>query len=162
MRLNHFALLGSFRSALASGVLGSLFALPQLAAAQAPTGGVMKQDAATSGKTDVASEGFASAAKNEHADDATEAKIQGGGLSASGNSRSLALTSQASVRVRREANELSAAAAANYGRSAAKSGDPMQNHDRELPGQAALRPLRHRPPGAVHIAVGSQGSLSRP
>jgi len=97
-----------------------------LAAAQAPTGGVMKQDAATSGKTDVASEGFAAAAKNDHPDDATEAKIQGGGLAASGNSRSLALTSQASVRVRRAANELSAAAAANYGRSAAKAGDPMQ------------------------------------
>ncbi|MEO6602758.1 MAG: DUF481 domain-containing protein [Polyangiaceae bacterium] len=126
MRPNHFALLTSFRGGLATFVLGSLFALPQLAAAQAPTSGVMKQDAATSGKTDVASEGFASAVKNEHQDDATEAKIQGGGLSASGNSRSLAVTSQASVRVRRAANEISAAAAANYGRSAAKAGDPMQ------------------------------------
>jgi putative salt-induced outer membrane protein len=86
----------------------------------------MKQEAATSGKTDVASEGFATSTKDDHKDDATEAKIQGGGLAASGNSRSLALTSQASVRARRAANELSAAAAANYGRSAAKAGDPMQ------------------------------------
>jgi putative salt-induced outer membrane protein len=100
--------------------------MPRLAAAQAPTGGVMKQEAATSGKTDVASEGFATSTKDDHKDDATEAKIQGGGLAASGNSRSLALTSQASVRARRAANELSAAAAANYGRSAAKAGDPMQ------------------------------------
>ena len=126
MRPTHIALLSRVRSALATCVLGSLFLLPQLASAQAPTSGVMKQDAATSGKTDVASEGFAAAAKNDHPDDATDAKIQGGGLSASGNSRSLALTSQATVRARRGANELSAAAAANYGRSAAKAGDPMQ------------------------------------
>ncbi len=119
------ALLSRFRGALVSGALVCAVLLPRVASAQAPTG-VMKQDAATSGKSDVASEGFATAAKNEHADDATEAKIQAGGLAASGNSRNLALTSQANVRVRRGANELSAAAAANYGRSAAKAGDPMQ------------------------------------
>ena len=119
------ALLFRLRAALATCALASAFGLPRIAAAQAPSG-VMKQDAATSGKSDVASEGFATAAKNEHADDATEAKIQAGGLAASGNSRNIALTSQASVRARRGANELSAAAAANYGRSAAKAGDPMQ------------------------------------
>ncbi|MEO8905811.1 MAG: DUF481 domain-containing protein, partial [Polyangiaceae bacterium] len=102
-----------------------MFALPRLALAQAPAG-TMKQDAATSGKTDVASDGFASAADNKHADDSTEAKIQAGALGASGNSRSLALTSMATVSARRGQNELSAAAAANYGRSAAKTGDPMQ------------------------------------
>ena len=102
-----------------------MLALPRLAAAQAPAG-TMKQDAASSGTTDIASEGFASAADNKHADDATEAKIQAGALGASGNSRSLALTSMATVRARRAENELSAAAAANYGRSAAKTGDPMQ------------------------------------
>lgn len=126
MRPNHFALLARLRGALALCVLGSSFMLPRLARAQSPTAGVMKQDAATSGKTDVASEGFATAAQNDHPDDATEAKIQGGGLTASGNSRSLAVTSQATVRVRRGQNELSAAAAANYGRSAATASDPMQ------------------------------------
>jgi len=113
------------RAALAACVLGTLFALPRPAFAQAPAG-TMKQDSATSGKADVASEGFAAAQKDEHKDDATEAKIQAGGLSASGNSRSLALTSQATVRARRGANELSAAAAANYGRSATKPEDSMQ------------------------------------
>jgi len=86
----------------------------------------MKQNAATSGKADVATEGFASAAEKKDSDDVTEAKIQAGGLSASGNSRSLALTAMGSVRARRGANEFSAAAAANYGRSAAKAEDPMQ------------------------------------
>jgi hypothetical protein len=43
MRLNHFVSLTSFRGALATCVLGSLLALPQLAAAEAPSGGVMKQ-----------------------------------------------------------------------------------------------------------------------
>lgn len=86
----------------------------------------MKQDAATSGKAEVASEGFAAAAKNEHADDVTEARIQAGALAASGNARSLALTTQASVRARRGNNELSAALAANYGRSAVNNDAPMQ------------------------------------
>lgn len=125
MRPTQIALSSRLRRALVACAAGGMFALPRLALAQAPAG-TMKQDAATSGKTDVASEGFASAADNKHADDSTEAKIQAGALGASGNSRSLALTSMATVSARRGENELSAAAAANYGRSAAKAGDPMQ------------------------------------
>ncbi|HEY5374594.1 MAG TPA: DUF481 domain-containing protein, partial [Polyangiaceae bacterium] len=86
----------------------------------------MKQEAATSGKADVASEGFATAVDDKKKDDATEAKIQAGALGSSGNSRSLALTSMGTVRARRGANELSAAAAANYGRSAATPDAPTQ------------------------------------
>jgi putative salt-induced outer membrane protein YdiY len=107
------------------GLVGT-FVFPSLAAAQNAPVGVMKQDAATSGKADVASEGFATAVKPADANDVTEAKIQAGGLSASGNSRSLALTSMATVRTRRAANELSAAASVNYGRSATKPSEPMQ------------------------------------
>ncbi|MES1177849.1 MAG: DUF481 domain-containing protein [Myxococcales bacterium] len=118
MRPTHTALLSSLRRSLAVCAFGGMLALPKFAAAQAPSG-VMKQDAATSGKADVASEGFATAVTDKNKDDATEAKIQAGALGASGNSRSLALTAMASVRARRAANELSAAAAANYGRSAA-------------------------------------------
>lgn len=103
------------------------FFFPSPARAQGAPAGVMKQDSATSGKTDVATEGFATAAANGDAPtDATEVKVQAGGLSASGNSRSLALTATASGRARRGANEVSAAAAANYGRSAAKPSDSMQ------------------------------------
>lgn len=116
-----------FLTLLRTGLLGSVTLVCNLAGAQAAPGGVMKQDSATSGKTEVASEGFATAAaKKEEANDVTEAKIQAGGLSASGNSRSLAFTSAATVRARRGANEFSAAAAVNYGRSAAKSADPME------------------------------------
>jgi len=106
--------------------VGGLTLLPRMAAADDAPAGVMKHDAATSGSNDVASEGFDSVAKKDDANDATEAKIQAGGLSATGNSRSLALTSLATVRARRGANELSAAGAVNYGRSAAKPTDPVQ------------------------------------
>jgi putative salt-induced outer membrane protein len=119
-------LLIRLKRGLVAGALGSSTLLPRLAAAQDAPAGVMKQDAATSGTTDVATSGFATTADKKDANDATEAKIQAGGLSASGNSRSLALTSLASVRARRGANEFSAAAAANYGRSAAKPSDPVQ------------------------------------
>ena len=125
MRSTHIALLARFRRAFAACVLGGLLVRPLPAAAQTPAG-VMKQDAATSGKADVASEGFATAVEDKNKDDATEAKIQAGALGASGNSRSLALTSMATVRARRGANELSAAAAANYGRSAATPDAPTQ------------------------------------
>jgi putative salt-induced outer membrane protein YdiY len=114
---------------LSTGLFAALMGLslfPRGAAAQGAPSGVMKQDSATSGKADVASEGFATAVKRVDANDITEAKIQAGGLSASGNSRSLALTSMGTVRTRRGANELSAAAAANYGRSASKPEEPMQ------------------------------------
>ena len=123
MRLTPPVLLTHLHAGL---ILGTAL-FTNLASAQSAPAGVMKQDAATSGKAAVASEGFATAvAKKDSANDATEAKIQAGGLSASGNSRSLALTSMGTVRARRGANEFSAAAAANYGRSASKATDPVQ------------------------------------
>ena len=125
MRPTHIALPLRTRCALAACVVGSLFALPRLAAAQAPAG-TMKQDTATSGKNDVASEGFASAGDDKNKDDVTEVKIQAGALGASGNSRSLALTSMLSMRARRGENELSAAAAANYGRASAGPNAPVE------------------------------------
>ena len=104
-----------------------LVALPGSAFAQekAPTG-IMSQSAASSGTSNVTVETFDAGKKPEDADDATEAKIQAGGLAASGNSRSLALTGLANLRVRRADNELSVAAAANYGRAAATPDDDME------------------------------------
>jgi hypothetical protein len=91
-------------------------------AAIAQPSGVMKQDAATSGKTDVAAEGFQAAQKEaEDAKDATEAKLLAGGLLSTGNSRSLATTASGQLRLRRSANQLSAALAANYSRAAASA-----------------------------------------
>lgn len=127
MRLTHPVLLTRLHAGLCAGLVGGIAMFTSLASAQDAPTGVMKQDAATSGKVDVASEGFATAAaKKDDANDATEAKIQAGGLSASGNARSLAITSMGTVRARRGANEFSAAAAANYGRSASKPTDPAQ------------------------------------
>ncbi len=87
--------------------------------------GLMKQDAATAGTTDVAAGGFeAPAAKPEESKDATTAAVSAGGVLSTGNSRSGAITASADTRLRRGKNQLSAQAAANYARSAAP-GDPL-------------------------------------
>jgi putative salt-induced outer membrane protein len=91
----------------------ALAVAPSHAAAQ-PAAGTMKQDAATSGSTAVATEGFDAAKKAEAPKDTTEAKLQAGLLLAGGNSSSVALTSAGSFRTRRGMNDFSAAAAANY------------------------------------------------
>jgi putative salt-induced outer membrane protein len=90
--------------------------------------GTMKQDAATKGTTDVAAGGFEAAAAQDEAKakDATEAKISAGGMQTTGNSRSLALTAAGQFRLRREVNQFSAAAAANYSRAAASPADDVE------------------------------------
>lgn len=89
--------------------------------------GIMKQDAATSGKTDVATSGFAAPVKDEpDAKDTSEAKVSAGALLSSGNSRSVAATSAAQLRVRRGHNQFSGAAAVNYARSAADRDSGME------------------------------------
>ena len=109
----------------------------------------MKQDAATSGKTDVATSGFEAVAKDDpEAKDATEAKISAGALLTTGNSRSLAATGAGTMRVRREKNQLSAAAAVNYSRSAPNPAADMETtvenyqgkvrYDRFIAGNLAL------------------------
>jgi hypothetical protein len=112
-------------SLLRGGVLTACCLFGTHAGAQ-PAAGTMKQDAASSGSTAVATEGFDAAKKVESSKDATEAKIQAGVLLATGNSRSLSATSVASLRMRRRNNELSASAAANYARSASDSGEGME------------------------------------
>lgn len=108
-------------------ICSSLVGLAASSSVYAQPAGLMKQDAATSGKTDVAAEGFQAAERDkEDAKDATEAKILAGGLMSTGNSRSLAATASGQLRVRRSVNQLSAAAAVNYSRAAAKAGEDMQ------------------------------------
>jgi putative salt-induced outer membrane protein len=107
------------------------------AGAQEPAPGLMQQSAATSGSAEITTTTFDAAKKLEEAKDATEAKIQAGGLQASGNSRSLALTGVSSLRVRRSANEVSAAAAANFGKSAPAANAPMETNVENY--QAKLR-----------------------
>jgi putative salt-induced outer membrane protein len=89
----------------------------------------MKQDAASSGSTDVAGGGaFEAAVKADPATakDALEAQILGGGQQATGNSRSLALTGSGKFRIRRRANQFAALAAANYARAASDPAVKME------------------------------------
>lgn len=90
------------------------------AVAEEPAAGLVTGSSASSGSTDVATTGFEAAAKAPEIEDknATELKLSAGGLLARGNSRSLSLTGAGKLRLRREENQLSAAAAGNYGQSA--------------------------------------------
>jgi putative salt-induced outer membrane protein len=98
-------------------VLGFSLPLAPRVLAQ-PAAGTMKQDAASSGSTSVATEGFDAAKKVEAPKDTTQSKLQAGLQAASGNANSLAITSSGDFRVRRGMNDFSAAAAANYSNAA--------------------------------------------
>jgi putative salt-induced outer membrane protein len=78
--------------------------------------GLSGSKTATTGSTDVATSGYEAPVKvdEEKANDTTAAKIAGGALLASGNARSMATTASGNFRLRRGANQLSLAAAANY------------------------------------------------
>jgi putative salt-induced outer membrane protein len=111
--------------------------------------GLMKEATASAGKEDVATSGFEAQAKAAaDAKDVTELKISAGGLAAGGNSRSISATAAGKFRVRQESNQLSLAAAANYGRSAPSPTDSVQTtvenfqgksrYDRFLSGSFAM------------------------
>jgi putative salt-induced outer membrane protein len=86
----------------------------------------MDQDAASKGKVDVAKEGFEKPSIEPDQDkDATELKVSAGGLFASGNARLVAVTSSGGFRARRDANQLTLAAAGNYSESAAAADDDL-------------------------------------
>jgi putative salt-induced outer membrane protein len=113
----------SIRSCVLSslGVAGALLVASAAHAQDAVPAGTMKQDAASSGTTDVATSGTFEAVTLPPADaakDAVEAQILGGGALSTGNARSLSVTSSATFRIRRTANQFSALAAVNYGRAA--------------------------------------------
>ena len=107
-----------------------VFALPFVAFAQiAPPGDqlpadTIKPSTATTGSTDLDESVFAAgnAAKEATEQYATEGSISLGGLFASGNARTIALTSAGKLRVRRYESQLTFAAAWNFARSA-KAGE---------------------------------------
>lgn len=101
-------------------------------------GGAAPQAAASTGKTDVANAGkFEAVAKPEaEAKDALELQILAGGAQATGNARSLSLTSSANFRIRREANQFTAVAAVNYGRASVDGGPVNETVDNQ---QARVR-----------------------
>jgi putative salt-induced outer membrane protein len=113
-------------SALSAGFLFSRASRADDAAAPLPDS-LLKQDQASSGATNVATSGFEKADKPAaDAKDASELSLSAGGLASAGNSRSIAATSAGKFRVRRGANQLGAAVAANFARSAAKKDDALE------------------------------------
>jgi putative salt-induced outer membrane protein len=86
--------------------------------------GTTKQDAASSGSTELGNQGTFTTSKevaaeeapaDPHANDATELDIALGGIFNTGNSRALAFTGVSNFRLRRTIHQFSASVAGNYG-----------------------------------------------
>jgi len=104
--------------------------------AQTTPPGLMTQSSASTGTTDVAAGGFqAAAAKDAAAKEESELQLSAGGLSASGNSTSTAMTGAGLLRLRRADNQYSANFAANYARSAASADEPSETSVSNIQGR---------------------------
>ena len=126
-------------STLCSLVVGAGMLLGSRAASAQVADGLAPQPDATEVKTEVAAEGFQAvdvdAAKETT--DTTELKLSAGGLFASGNSRLVAMTGSGRFRARRDDNQLTAAAAANYSSTAVTpASDEMTTTVRNFQGMA--------------------------
>lgn len=78
----------------------------------------------TTGRTELTKPGFATGAADEEEEQyVTNVALSAGGLFASGNARTIALTSSARLRLRRYEHQITAAAAANFARAAQKNED---------------------------------------
>lgn len=79
----------------------------------------VKAQTATKGTTDIAKGGFVAseAPKDDDPREATDLSLGAGGLFTSGNSRTIAVTSVARLRLRRDEHQFSTAGAANFARS---------------------------------------------
>jgi putative salt-induced outer membrane protein len=113
------------------------FAAPPPADPDVPQG-TTKQDAASSGSTELGSggkftttqavaaedaEAAEEAATGPHANDATEFNIALGGIFSTGNSRTLAATGTSNFRLRRTIHQFGAAVAGNYGATGVEDSD---------------------------------------
>lgn len=116
-------------------VVLSILAFSGAASAQAPTG-LMEKNAASSGKTDVASEGFEGTTKPPESKDATELSFNAGAFLAAGNSRSIAATFAEQFRLRRDVHQLSVSSGVNYGRSALDPDTGMETTVENYQGKA--------------------------
>lgn len=113
----------SRRSALPLLAFAAALSLVSVARADELPSGTAKAAPATKGTTDITATGFVAAVPAVDDKDTTELSISAGALSASGNSRLLSLTTASTFRLRREKNQVSAALAANYSRTAAPGAD---------------------------------------
>jgi putative salt-induced outer membrane protein len=102
-------------------VVATVLCASPFASAQLQSGTTTSSTASvSSGKTDVAKEGFSTAEKAEKKKGITEVSFNAGGLFAAGNSRSAAVTAGLKTKVKRGEHQFTGAAAANY----AASGTP--------------------------------------
>lgn len=81
--------------------------------------GTASQEAASTGTTELATQGKFAAAEDRNAADATELELSGGALLSTGNARAFQATATGRFRLRRGKHQVSSAAAGNYGRAAA-------------------------------------------
>lgn len=89
--------------------------------------GLLKESRATTGRTDVATSGFEGVVRPEdEAKDTTELELSAGGVTAIGNTRSVAITNAGKFRLRRGDNQLSMQTAANYAKAAASRDEGME------------------------------------
>lgn len=126
MRLSSFQRRGALRASRVAGglALASAFLAHGVAQAQDLPEGRVEAKPASSGSTEIVSDKFAGAASvaAKEETDATELTISAGTMQIGGNSRMIALTTAGRFRYRRSENQLTAAAAANYGRTAPVGG----------------------------------------
>jgi putative salt-induced outer membrane protein len=106
-----------------------VFGLSSAALAEEPPEGLMSQEAATTGTTDVEAVGFQPAEftpAEEESTDATELAVSAGALLTAGNSKTAAGTAATRFRVRRDANQFKASGAINYAQSSTDADLPME------------------------------------
>lgn len=114
------------QSLVAGSVVFGVLAAPSVSAAQSAEpvpAETIKSDPATSGSTDIATGGYVTSTPQPADDDpkdATSFNIAGGGLFSAGNSKTVAFTSSANFRMRRDEHQLSVGGVANYAKAAAK------------------------------------------
>jgi putative salt-induced outer membrane protein len=108
-------------------VLGVGLALCFVTVEASAQGSLLEEKKATTGTTDVAAAGFQKAEESVASEiHETTGKLTAGGMFATGNARSLAVTGGGSVRVRRGSDQYSADLAINYGRSAASADEDIE------------------------------------
>ncbi len=116
-------------SAINLGTAGYTLAQPE----GAPPAGTATKDPATTGNTEVGTQGTFAAATtvdDEKADDATELEASVGGFLSTGNAEAASATALIRFRLRRSAHQFRAEAAANYGRASVPT-DADANPDPE-------------------------------
>lgn len=110
--------------AISSALAGAFLLASGVAQAQELPEGRVEATPASSGSTEIVSNKFAGAASLDakEENDATELTISAGAMQSGGNSRLIALTTGGRFRLRRSENQLAAAIAGNYGRTAPVGG----------------------------------------